>query len=265
MAGKVFRIIDFGGERVDSTRGGYGTEYYAVIGFGPDEREGPYTEGLPRKGAFHVHSEQGYMGIVQDVAQVKEIGPNASIFRVRYSVGGTFNFGTTIGSRGRTIVDVVTLPIFQKYTPEVGPPSYIQPNPPTTVMRYGIEACVSRRYVGSVDTIRNQSADNIGKLYTQSGGLFVPASPNTPAGRMYRLSAVSFATDSGNNTRIDTYFHSFSGLPSYPPGTLPNFGDVNIPELPPNGAYIANVRAGSALVAQPSDLFQTGGALVWMQ
>jgi len=268
MASTIYRITNFGGHLTQAVSGSGGSEYYATEGPGPYEWETARSLGLPGIGDFHPDPRAGFLGTVQAVQRVLEFPPNLVIWRVIYGTGGTFNFNTRIGSRTYGIVEQVRVPSMRNLGPPVGPPNWIETEPFTYTTRHGFMRVISVRYTGNVETVLDRFARNINKVYAPEGGRFVLrdlAWATNAANRylQYQLADINVVTDSGNQTRIDTYFKHRSPLPAFPPGTGPNIGSVMVPALPANGEYVPSTADGTIRVLNPAEVYGIGEDLFW--
>lgn len=253
----VFRIINYGGYYRASVQGGSAVEYYGVVGLAAAERAASHALGLPAIGAFHVDPRwgpSGYnIGTVQDVDCVQEFGPLGWVARVRFSVGGTFNFGVKLGSTSANFQEQVWIPVLgDGQLVSSDPHSFFAVEPKLYLPRYGFTSVESVKSTISPADIRQLFLANVGKFYDRDND-------QDP----YQLIHVSITTDAGNNTRVDTMFRQRGPFFGAPSGTYTG-QDVDIPDLPANCEWRAAVREGVVEVVNPRDRFGDGGFLPWL-
>jgi hypothetical protein len=224
---EVFRVTDYGGGASDSTAGGSGIEYYAVRGLGPNEFESTHALGLPRIGEFHPDERLNFMGTVQSVDRVAEMPPTLWIARVRYNVGGTFNFGTSLGSRLSSSYEMIRVPVLTFVS---GTGGYVWATPGTFERRQRFTRIESTRSTISLSTFQKHVAANLGKAYDIDG-------------EIYLFEGAGSARDVGGNVRIDTMFGVSGRIEPSPVGTY-EMQSVGIPGLLPHQTWTANTETG---------------------
>ena len=248
---EVWRIINYGGHRTDSTGGGSAVEHYAVVGIGPNEWAAAQSLGLPKKGNAHQHPEfVGLVGVVQEVSQIHELAPLLWIARVIYSVGGTFNFGTRINSSTQTFREKTQIPIISTISGGSLDPVFVERAPRLFIERFGLRKVDTRRTGISPDIIGLRAAENIGKIYQFQG-------------IRYQLENVWSATDASNVTRVQTTFIHRAPFVEFPLGRFAA-QDIPIPALPQNAEYDWDVPGGIVGVTDPETTYGNGGFLPWM-
>lgn len=263
MTIEVVWIKNYGGYREQNIAGGSAVEFFAVFGCGPNEIEAAQSANppLPKKGSVHpdprfAPGTVGSVGTVQSVRQVQICGPLSWIAMVRYSVGGTFNFGTFLGGTVDTDIESLRVPILLSLDQLTGNQSdhtkFITPNPPTHIPRYCITKRVSTRGGSStLDQIAAITAENIGKVYEFDG-------------IEYQLAGAPSMQDAGNNIRVDTRFRHRGPVPEFAVGAIGDNG-VLIPALPPNGDYVVNMNSAAPItVTDPAQTLGQGGVLPWL-
>lgn len=246
---EVYRITDYGGGFSDSAAGGSGVEYYAVSGLGPSEFEAAHALGLPRRGSFSVDNRLEFAGTVQAVDRVAEMPPDLWIARVRYSVGGTFNFGTSLGTRIRGAASYeVQIPVLRAVSYEDQTTFYVLKEGAPTFRRNTFTRVESVRSTVSVDTIQKYLNENIGRVYLRGDSY-------------YFLLGASAVKDAGNNVRVDTEFYSFGRTVSCPAGTYLGQNQA-IPALSSTDEKWDWDSSGNIRVVGPP--VEEGGPLPWL-
>lgn len=244
----VYRITNYGGSRVRSARGGYGNEFYAVIGVPPNNWTQAEALGFPKFGYPHVDPSLFYLGTVQSQRVVAEFGPLDWIGEAVYSVSGTFNFGTMLGATNENDIETTEVPKIVSVGGSL-PPGFIKPHPPFTIKRHCITKRVTRRATITVDDITAIAADNLGRIYEF-------------AGIEYQLTGAPAWQDASGTVRVETRFRNRAALPGFPVDTIHN--DIEIPELPPNGEWWPHVAEGEIEVFDPLATLGLGDNLPWL-
>ena len=243
----VFRVINYGGERSDSMRGGMAVEHFAVVGLGADEFEAAYNLGLPKKGTLHVNANLSFVGTVQSVKQVAELSPTLWIARVVYSQNGTFNFSSLIGSSLETGDEEIEMPVMIP-AGSAGWVTYPRP-----FIRGTFTKVVTSRLDIPMQPAANLIALNKNKVY-----LF--------GGVEYQLQGARMVEDIGNNRRIDTYFSHRHLIRGFPAGYW--YGGANrsvaIPTLQPNAIYKPVEQLGEVFTIDALDAYGPGANLPWL-
>lgn len=254
----VFRVINYGGERSDSMRGGTAVEHFAVVGLGADEFEAAYGIGLPKKGALHVNANLSFVGSVQSVKQVAELGPALWIARVTYSQNGTFYFATRLSARTRFEIETMDLPILTEISGNTNEQQFVVREPRITVQRHAFFVSFTNITGMSARSIRNFLASNVKKT------VFLDNYTDPFIGSIrYQLVGANLVEDAGQNKRIDTFFIHRTGLPEYPVQTFSN-QSVTIPKLPPNAEYDVDVLAGEITVTDPLEVYGEAATIPWL-
>jgi len=248
----VFRVTDYGGEITRSSDGGSAIEYYAVLGLGPEEIDAAHDHGLPKVGGPHLNASLSFVGTVQSVQRVQEMPPSSWIARVRYSVGGTFYFGTRINSQGELVEYPLEVPVLKALNSPVDPSDtvFAERMPKTVIPRHGLVKVETRKTGVHVDVIARIAAQNVGRIY-----IFNEIE--------YQFIGVKYMTDVNNVTRAETRFLHRRGIRAFPVAWWAE-QSVPIPALPPNGDYDVNVGSGWVDVTNPTNLNAQGAFLPWL-
>lgn len=258
---EVRRIRDYPGTRRQSAQGGSGIEFYAVYELGPEEiatAQG-LSPPLPKIGSFSPDPRLAFMGTVQAVDIILEMGPLGFICRVTYSVGGTFSFSLKIGSRDSGTTEWIRLPVIGKK----GTSTFYSITPLVTWPRCRWTRAESTKYVGDVDAAADLIRANVGRFYAKRSHVWINDFGGARPTDSYRLTGANITTDASNNTRIDTYFASAQPLPAYPVNTFAG-QKVAIPELPSDCLYSDDSDAGTIVIVDPFAQLPPGETLPWL-
>lgn len=236
--------IDFQLSRVDVV------QFWEV--WGMSEPRAPWTtSGLPKRGdPITVPIEVGTVTVIVNnvrfqrslttaIAPGDDIVKYAEVWAVYAStnVGGSAGLRRTSRLRSRAY-EYVKVPGWFSFTPQGGTPQWVAvPDEKRVVRQRVVTELIRTRQVSGLaeQDVADFDFDN-------AGGWVNRGTETNP--RFYIYDGTELETSATNQQVVRVKYHTLSGLPLYPLGSIPGY-DLEVPQLPPLCHYTESVQSVS--------------------